>query len=76
MEENGIGTTIVDDEMARVAHYERVIDCYLDVMKWASNKARGILLANPDDKPLGFFIPSVAQRSVDRKVLKIWSRKN
>ena len=51
--------SMIQAEDARLAHYEQIIDCYIDVLKYCGERAASLLRANPDQEALGYFIPSV-----------------
>ena len=51
--------SMIQDEDERLAHYEQIIDCYIEVMDHCSARAASLLRANPDKEALGYFIPSV-----------------
>ena len=50
---------MIQAEDARLAHYEQIITCYIDTLKFCGERAASLLRANPDQEPLGYFIPSV-----------------
>ena len=51
---------MIQEEGERLAHYEQIIACYLEVLTHCGQRAASLLRANPDGEPLGYFIPSIA----------------
>jgi len=56
-----VGDTIRHSESRRLAHLEQIVECYLGTMEYAGIQAKAVLTSNPEDKALGYLIPSVQE---------------